>query len=134
MPRWLVAIACCLLVSACALGPGVDAKPVLIDGLKIENRTMLPVSAVRVLVPATGGFVSCSIISAQSMCATTFPETAYSGNPIEISWSQAGQAYSTGQVELSVPVEIAAGVPAMVHIVIAGPGSAGALLVQHQQL
>jgi hypothetical protein len=132
MRRFLPMIVGLVLMTACAVQPD-NAKVLLIDGLKIENRTQLPVSAVRVLVPATGGFVSCSSISAQSMCSTSFPETRFSGNPIEISWRQSGQAYSTGQVELNLPEGVITDMPAMVHVVIVAPGSAGALLVQHQK-
>lgn len=119
-----------LLIGACAAGGGQTAVPVQIKGLKIENQTDRPVTAVRLLVTATGGFVSCGNIAPQSSCSTTFPETAYSGNPVEVTWSQGGQIYSTGQFNLGLPNELAVGVPAMVHVVIAGPGSAGAMIIQ----
>jgi hypothetical protein len=121
-----------LLLSAC-VSSGLGAGPALqIDGLKFENQTHMAVSAVRLLVPATGNFVSCGNISRQSMCSTKFPETRYTGNPIEITWSQSGQIYSTGQFTLRLPEDLEPGIPAMVHVVIAGPGSAGAVIVQQK--
>ena len=121
-----------LLLLACA-SRSVDSTPLLqIEGLVIENQTQMWVSAVRLLVPMTGNFVSCGNISPQSRCATTFPETDYTGNPVEITWSQGGQIYSTGQFAVQFPVDLDHDKPAIVRIVIAGPGSAGAMIVQHR--
>lgn len=121
-----------LLMVACASVVPLEKTPLQIDGMKIENQTSMHVSAVRVLVPATGGFVSCGNIAQNSMCSTTFPETGYTGNPVEITWSQAGQIYSTGQFELRLPDDLKPDLPAMVHVVIIGPGSAGAVIVQRK--
>ena len=88
------------------------------------------VSAARLLVPATGGFVSCGTINPQSFCATTFPETDYSGNPVEITWSQGGQIHSTGDFELQIPDDIDINLPVRVRVIITAPGSAGAIIVQ----
>ena len=88
------------------------------------------VSAVRLLVPVTGNFVSCGNISPESRCATTFPETDYTGNPVEITWSQGGQIYSTGQFVIQLPDDLDPERPAVVQIVITGPGSAGAMIFQ----
>jgi len=111
----------------------VDRDPLLqIEGVVIENQTQTWVSAARLLVPITGNFVSCGNISPGSMCSTTFPESGYKGNPIEITWSQGGQIHSTGQFVMDLPAEVDKERPAMVRIVIAGPGSAGAVIVQRQ--
>ena len=119
-----------LLLSACSSSGLLTGSPLQIDGMRIENQTNMHVSAVRLLVPATGGFVSCGNIAQHSMCSTSFPETSYTGNPIEITWSQGGQIYSTGRFTLTLPADLKKDVPAMVQVVIAGPGSAGALLIQ----
>ena len=121
-----------LLILACASRSVDSTPPLQIEGLVIENQTRLWVSAVRLLVPVTGNFVSCGNISPQSRCATTFPETDYTGNPVEITWSQGGQIYSTGQFVVQFPVDLDHDKPAIVRIVIAGPGSAGAMIVQHR--
>ncbi len=121
---------CILLLAACVSGPGDRAGHIRIDGMVIENQTQAWISAVRVRVPVTGNFVSCGNISPASMCSTTFPETNYTGNPIEITWSMAGQIHSTGQFVLQLPIDIAEDEPAMVRAVVTGPDSAGAVIVQ----
>ena len=121
-------LAVCLM--ACAARVVENAPLLQIDGLVIENQTSMWVTAVRLLVPVTGNFVSCGNISPETSCATTFPETDYSGNPVEITWSQGGQIHSTGQFVIQLPDGLEEDRPAMVHIVIAGPGSAGAIIVQ----
>jgi hypothetical protein len=99
----------------------------------IENQTPMWVSAVRLLVPATGGFVSCGNISPGSMCSTTFPEARYTGDPVEITWSQGGQIYSTGQSVLRAPEHLDYERPALIRVVISAPGSAGAIIEQNPE-
>jgi hypothetical protein len=99
----------------------------------IENQTEMFVSAVRLLVPVTGGFVSCGNIPPGSMCSTTFPEAAYTGSPVEITWSQGGQIHSTGQFALQLPLDLDEDKPAVVRVVISGPGSAGAVIIQRPE-
>lgn len=96
----------------------------------IENLTRMRVSAAQLLVPVTGAFVSCGNISPESSCATTFPEADYHGNPVQITWSQAGQIHSTGEFIIQLPDDIDMDRPAMVRVVITAPGSAGAAIVQ----
>lgn len=129
MRHWVM-IASMLLLVGCASTAGKTATSIDIEGLKIENQTQMWVSAVRLMIPATGGFVSCGNIAPGSMCSTGFPEIAYSGNPVEITWSQGGQIHSTGEFELIISDSIDADKPAMVQVIITGPGSAGAGLVQ----
>ena len=122
---------CTLFLMACA-SRIVDSTPALkLEGMAIENQTQMWVSAVRLLVPITGNFVSCGNISPGSMCSTTFPEANYTGNPVEITWSQGGQIYSTGQFVLELPVDLDEERPGVVRVVIAGPGSAGAVIIQN---
>lgn len=125
---------CTLSLLACAARPvAPDPPPLLITGMIIENQTQMYVSAVRLLIPVTGNFVSCGNISPESMCSTTFPEAAYTGNPVEITWSQGGQIHSTGQFVLQLPGEIDENKPAVVRVVISGPGSAGAMIIQRPE-
>jgi hypothetical protein len=121
---------CVFLLSACTSTSVNQATPLQIDGMLIENQTLMRVTAVRLLVPVTGNFVSCGNIAPNSMCSTTFPETAYTGNPVEITWSQDGQIFSTGEFVLEIPEGMDENQPALVQIVIAGRGSAGALIIQ----
>ena len=125
---------CVLLISACA-SQAVDksensAEGVQIKGLIIENQSMMWITAARLLVPATGDFVSCGNITPKSRCATTFPETDYSGNPVQITWSQGGQIHSTGDYVLELPEDVDIERPAMVRVVITAPGTAGAFITQ----
>jgi len=119
-----------LCLFSCAASPVDNSPPVQIAGMVIENQTQMYVSAVRLLVPITGNFVSCGNIPPGSRCSTTFPEAAYTGNPVEITWSQGGQIHSTGQFTVQFPDDLDVKRPATVHIVISGPGLAGALIVQ----
>ncbi len=119
-----------LCLFACAVAHVDGAPPVQIAGMVMENQTQMYVSAVRLLVPVTGNFVSCGNIPPGSICSTTFPEAAYTGNPVEITWSQGGQIHSTGQFAVQLPSDLNRNRPAQVHIVISGPGLAGALIVQ----
>ena len=124
---------CALCLFACKAKP-VDPVPAIqIAGMIMENQTQMYVKAARLLVPVTGNFVSCGNIPPASMCSTTFPEAAYTGNPVEITWSQGGQIHSTGQFELHLPAGLDRNRSATVHIVISGPGLAGALIVQNQR-
>ena len=124
---------CTLILMACAAGQRDTGPELQIEGLIIENQTEMWISAARLLVPATGGYISCGNISPRSMCSTTFPERGYSGNPVEFTWSQGGQIHSTGQYTLEIPAEIDRARPAFVHVVIVGPGSAGAMFVQGEE-
>ena len=128
----LMLVFCVLFLSACSTSGSLGGSALQIDGMRIENQTNMHISAVRLLVPATGGFVSCGNIAQHSMCSTTFPETTYTGNPIEITWSQGDQIYSTGRFTLTLPADLKKNIPAMVQVVIAAPGSAGALLIQRE--
>ena len=96
----------------------------------MENQTQMYVTAVRLLVPVTGNFVSCGNIPPESMCSTTFPEATYTGNRVEITWSQGGQIHSTGEFVLRLPDDLDDQKSAIVRVVITGRGSAGALIVQ----
>jgi hypothetical protein len=121
------------VLQACTSTP-VEIVPALqIEGVTIENQTQMWVSAAKLLVPVTGRFVSCGNIAPGSLCSTTFPEAAYEGNAIEISWSQAGQIHSTGQFSMDIPEDIDRNRFAKVLVVIAGPGSAGAVIVQPEE-
>lgn len=125
---------CAGCLFACAATPVDHVPPIQIAGMVMENQTQMYVKAARLLVPVTGNFVSCGNIPPASMCSTTFPEAAYTGNPVEITWSQGGQVHSTGQFTVHLPADLDRNRSAMVHIVISGPGLAGALIVQSPRL
>ena len=129
MRQWVMMTSMLLLIGCASTGSKVFTS-VQIEGLKIENQTMMWVSAARLMIPATGGFVSCGNIAPGAMCSTGFPEIDYSGNPVEVTWSQGGQIHSTGEFKIIIPDSMDAEKPAMVHVIITGPGSAGAALIQ----
>ena len=128
--RHALALWAALLVpGACSL-PGAAPGPNLqITGTRIENRGQAWLAAVRVIVPVTGNFVSCGNIAPQGECSTSFPELAYSGNPVEVSWSQGGEIWSTGLLELQPDAAVRDAGAALVQVVIVGPGRAGVVLL-----
>jgi hypothetical protein len=130
MMRITLTCLCALLLSACASRSAEPVKPLQIEGLLIENNTPMWLSAVRILVPATGNFVSCSTITPRTKCSTTFPETSYTGNPVEITWSQGGEMHSSGVFVIQLPAGLDNDKPARILVVITGPGLAGALITQ----
>jgi len=130
MMKFVITGLCAYALSACASVSVEVVPPLQIEGMVIENQTSAWISAARLLVPATGNFVSCGNISPGTMCSTTFPETGYSGNPVEITWSQGGQIYSTGRFVMQLPDQLDEDMTAVVHVLVTGPGSAGAVIVQ----
>lgn len=121
---------CMVSLFACSSAAVDSGPPVQIDGMVIKNQTPMYVSAVRLLVPITGNFVSCGNIAPDFMCSTTFPEATYTGNPVEVTWSQGGQIHSTGQFVMRLPGDLDGDKPVKVLVVISGAGSAGAQFIQ----
>ena len=123
-----------LCLSACTAQTPVSQDTALrIDGLRFENRSRTPVESVRLIVPATGNFVSCGRIAPGASCAALFPGVAYSGHPIEIQWVQGGTDWRTGEIPLEIdPLAREAG-SGEVRVLIVAPGSSGALLVPSGQ-
>lgn len=109
--------------------PQADEDQLLIDGLKFENQSRSAISAIRLLVTATGEFVSCGHIPPGGSCASGFPGRVLRGNPVEVSWSQSGQIWSTGALRVNVSEAVRAAGVAEVRVVVIAPGSAGIVLV-----
>ena len=130
MMKLVFAGVCVLSLLACASLSVDKGLPLRIEVMQIENQTLVNVSAVRLLVPISGKYVSCGNIPPGSMCSTTFPEIEYTGNPVDVTWSQGGQIFSTGQFMVQLPDEWDGDRSGTVLVVIAGPGSAGAVIVQ----
>lgn len=120
-----LALVLCGCAATSAPAEREDLPELLIGGLVMENRTTAYISAARLLVPATGQFVSCSNIAPGTSCATAFPEQRYSGNAFEITWSQSGNIWSTGELRVEPSAELVEIGEAWVRVVIAGPGAAG---------
>jgi hypothetical protein len=128
-PAAVFVLAVALLQSGCAGVPGSAGDAVVIDGLTFENRSGSPVDGITLLVPATGGFVSCGRIAPGARCASGFPEVSYAGNPVEIRWNQGGAEWSTGFVTLDMDDEVRSRGRGEVRVLVIAPGSAGALLL-----
>jgi len=128
----LLVVLCIPALNACATDPVVSEPQVRISGMAMENQTAMYLSAVSLVVPATGGFVSCGTITPGTSCSTTFPEVNYSGNPVEITWSQGGQKHTSGLFRLQVPAALDKRKPAEVRVVITGPDTAGAVIIQRE--
>ena len=127
-PALATALAAAVLLPACAMAPPPTAA-IEVNGLEFENRSRSTVSSVTLMVAATGAFVSCGNIPPAGRCATRFPERVLSGNPVELSWRQSGQDWSTGAMGLDISQEVQAAGVAQVRVVIMAPGSAGVVLV-----
>jgi uncharacterized protein YceK len=131
--RAVLVVMMAILLGGCALlqrnNPGDDLPEVMIHGMELVNHGQAYVSAVRVLVPVTGQFVSCGNVAPRGRCASGFPEQRYSGNAIEITWSEGGSIYSTGELRLELPDTVIEAGAAVVWIHLTGPGSAAAVLV-----
>ncbi len=118
------------MMSGCA---GVQEKapegPLYIGGLIFENRAQSFITAIRLVVPETGGFVSCGNVSPGGICSTTFPGREWLGHPFEVTWSQNGQIWSSGAMTVQpAPSVIEAG-EAEVRVMINAPGSTSVTLV-----
>jgi len=124
---------CTALLFACSAAPVDSGPPIQIDGMVIENQTLMYISAVRLLVPITGNFVSCGNIAPESRCSTTFPEATYTGNPVEVTWSQGGQIHSTGQFVMRLPGDLDEDKTARVLVVISDAGAAAAQFIQSEE-
>lgn len=116
-----------VFLAACAArGPAYELQ---ITGLAMHNQTRSYVTAARLLVPATGSFVSCGNIAPGGVCSSGFPETTFTGNPVEIHWSQNGQIWSTGELAVKPGEDVLERGSATVMVIIAAPGSAGLQLI-----
>ena len=116
------------LLLGCATVADTQRLPLMVGGLVFENRSQTPLTTIQLLVPATGAFVSCGHISAGNRCATTFPEVVWQGNALEVTWTQAGNNWSTGQITLSPDPDVLSAGSALVRVSVIAPGSAGVLL------
>lgn len=127
--QWGFAAGLLTALSSCMLATTGPPASLGIVGARLENRTQAWLSSVNVSIPATGRFVSCGNIAPGAECATSFPEQTYTGNPVEVTWSQGGQVWSTGELTLEPDVEVFDAGNAVVRVVILGPGRAGVVML-----
>ncbi len=117
-----------LIVAGCTSLPPM--KPVAVGGLVFNNSTPQVVQDVRLQVPKTGGFITCNMVLPGSSCATTFPSRQYRGGAIVISWRQAGQAFSSGKIQIRPQGNPAPGKPTTVLVTIKVDNSVNAFIEQ----
>lgn len=122
-----------LLAAGCAVtpedAPQAGAPRLEIAGIEIRNELAYPVSDVRVLVSATGEFVTCSQVMGGTACQTSFPLRSYRGNAMRVTWVEHGEPQVLDDFVLKAPAWLAPGQPAWLQIVIFAPGDAGARLL-----
>ncbi|KAA9131259.1 hypothetical protein F3N42_07985 [Marinihelvus fidelis] len=122
-------LAAVLLAGCAAQGQVEEAGELYINGLTFENRARSYITAIRLVVPETGGFVSCGNIAPGNTCSTTFPHRVWQGLPIEVTWSQNGQIWSTGLMNVNPSAEVFEHGEAEVKVIIPAPGSASVTLL-----
>lgn len=130
LPR-LVAGLAALGGVACSTSPDGDAaqEAIRIQGLSFENRSRSSVTGIRLLVPATQNFVSCGHIAPSGVCSSAFPGVDYRGTPVQVSWTQDGQTWTTGEIRLQADEQVRRAGVGRVRVIVLAPGSAGAVLV-----
>jgi hypothetical protein len=117
--------------AAAAPNGGKASRPgVIIEGVEIRNELAYPVTDVMIEVPATGAFAGCGNLLPRSACSNAFEGVDYRSNAVVIRWKERGAEYSTGEFVIEIPADLRPGRPAVVEVVIFGPGEAGARLVQ----
>jgi len=118
-----------LLLTACSAAAPGPAQEVRIDRVQFENRSSTSIDSIRLLVAATGNFVSCGHIAPKGVCAAAFPQVVYQGYPVQVSWVQGGEQWSTGEASLTVDDAASAAGVGEVRVVVLAPGSAGVILL-----
>lgn len=94
--RWfLVTFMLLSLFAGCSNIP--QYRGFIVDGVSFVNQTSMPIHDVAITVEKTGGVVSCGFIPVGSDCTVGFPVRHYHGQPVRISWQQAGESWDTGE-------------------------------------
>lgn len=113
-------------ITACGELP--KSNSITVAGLVFQNRTATPVYKAKLSVSKTHGLISCGVILPGKECSTTFPVRQYQGNPISVSWEQAGQAWSSGEFYVQLPRVPLADSPTIAVVTLGEHGSVNARL------
>ena len=116
-----------LLISACGELPKTTS--ITVAGLVFLNNTSTPVYNAKLSVKKTGGLVACGVILPGKECSTTFPVRQYQGNPIIVSWEQAGQTWSSGEFYVQLPGSPVTDAPTIAFITLGEQGAVNARLI-----
>ncbi|MDX1824296.1 MAG: hypothetical protein R3354_06240 [Thiohalomonadales bacterium] len=118
-----------LLVVLTACNNLSEKKSITVAGLVFYNDTTSPVHNVKLSVSKTYEMVACGIILPGKECSTTFPQREYQGNPVMVSWEQAGQLWSIRTLEVQLPGDFITNQPTNAVITLGKRGSASARLI-----
>jgi len=116
-----------LVVSACAELP--TTNPITVGGLMFYNNTDAPIQNAKLSVTTTRGLVACGVILPGKECSTTFPVRQYQGNPIIVTWEQADQTWSSGEIYVKLPSASAAAAPTIAVVTLGVQGAIDVKLV-----
>lgn len=118
-----------LLVVLTACNNLTEKKSITVAGLVFYNDTSSPILNVKLNVSKTYEMVACGIILPGKECSTTFPQREYQGNPVMVSWEQAGQIWTIRTLEVQLPGDFVANQPTNAVITLGKNGSASARLI-----
>jgi len=124
--RLFFSLSILLIVSACGEMPTRNA--ITIAGLVFVNQTASPVYNAKLSVTTTRGLVACGVILPGKECSTTFPVRQYQGNPIIVTWEQAGHSWSSGEIYVQLPAASAAAMPTIAVVTLGAQGTINAVL------
>ena len=125
--RLLFSFGILLVVSACAELP--TTNPITVAGLMFYNNTDAPIQNAKLSVTTTRGLVACGVVLPGKECSTTFPVRQYRGNPVIVTWEQAGQTWSSGEFYIELPTASLAATPTIAVVTLGVQGAIDARLV-----
>lgn len=115
------------MVYACSELP--RTKMIAVAGLIFYNQTASPVHNATLRVSKTHGLVACGVILSGKSCSTTFPRHEYQGNPIIVTWEQAGHTWSSGEFYVQLPDAQVTEAPTLALVTLEEHGTIHARLV-----
>jgi len=93
------------------------------------NNTDAPIQNAKLSVTTTRGLVACGVVLPGKACSTTFPVRQYQGNPVIVTWEQAGQTWSSGEFYIQLPTASHAATPTIAVVTLGVQGAIDARLV-----
>lgn len=125
--RLFFSVGVLVVISACGELPTTNA--ITVAGLVFYNNTATPVHKAKLSVITTRGLVACGVILPGKECSTTFPVRQYQGNPIIVTWEQAGQTWSSGEFYVQLPAAPLAATSTIAVVTLGAQGTVDARLV-----
>ncbi len=122
----IYAVSLLLGLVACSNLP--KTKTIIVTGLVFHNTTTTPIHNAKLSVSQTHEMVACGIILPGKECSTTFPHSEYQGDPIRVTWEQAGRNWSVNALTVKLPANGVAKQPTIAVITFAEHGAISARL------